>query len=243
MTTAINYLSMMLLFILMLPFVVAGAEQKPLIQRFGDSDLPVVHTKIRFTTLILLPEGEEIASVTCGDKEFWVIEDRDNIVFVKPSKEGATTNVNIVSKRKAIYSFLVKEVSKQGKGTEKPDFKVVLEADQISKLRRDKEELEEALARSEKSVEELKEKAEAVKKEALKKKDEPLPSPVVPAEAEQRKPREVVAKPAPVVKAKVISEAPLVRTYTVERRDGLLRKSTRAFGRFISRVRRTLRIP
>jgi hypothetical protein len=30
-------------------------------------------TKIRYTTLIILPEEEEILDVVCGDKEFWVI--------------------------------------------------------------------------------------------------------------------------------------------------------------------------
>ena len=69
-------------------------------QRFGETDMQTVNTKVRFTTLIQLPEGEEISEVTCGDKEFWVIEGKDGMVYVKPSKEGAVTNVNVISKNK-----------------------------------------------------------------------------------------------------------------------------------------------
>ena len=65
------------------------AQDKPKVQRSGESDFTVIQTKMRFTTLILLPAGEEIADVICGDKDYWVIEGRDNIVYVKPAKEGA----------------------------------------------------------------------------------------------------------------------------------------------------------
>ena len=132
------------------------AEEK-LTEKFGDAELRVIRTKVRFSTLIVLPEGEEIAEVTCGDKEFWVIEGKDNAVFVKPAKEGALTNVNVISKSKTIYSFLVQEISKPGGSTkEKPDLKVVLAGDELPKLRRDKENLEEALLRTERSLNDLK---------------------------------------------------------------------------------------
>src|ERR1700738_2472028 len=43
-------------------------------------------TKIRYTTMIILPDTEEILDVLCGDKEFWVINASHNIAHLKPAK-------------------------------------------------------------------------------------------------------------------------------------------------------------
>src|SRR4029077_3926304 len=32
-----------------------------------------LQTRLRYTTMIVLPEGEEILDVVCGDKDFWVV--------------------------------------------------------------------------------------------------------------------------------------------------------------------------
>ena len=32
-----------------------------------------LQTRLRYTTMIVLPDGEEILDVICGDKDFWVI--------------------------------------------------------------------------------------------------------------------------------------------------------------------------
>ena len=53
-----------------------------------------LQTRLRFTTMIVLPEGEEILDVICGDRDFWVISATHNIAHVKPAKEGAATNLN-----------------------------------------------------------------------------------------------------------------------------------------------------
>jgi hypothetical protein len=109
--------------------------------RYGEKDLIPVHTKLRFTTLIMLSPGDEIAEVSCGDKEFWVIDGRDNIVHVKPTRAGAVTNVNVVLRNKSVYSFLVDEVG--DKGT--PDLKVAVGPDEAERLRADKLLLEQQL--------------------------------------------------------------------------------------------------
>src|SRR4051812_41346799 len=56
-----------------------------------------LQTRLRYTTMIVLPEGEEILDVICGDKDFWVITSAQNIAHVKPAKEGAATNLNLVT--------------------------------------------------------------------------------------------------------------------------------------------------
>jgi len=66
-------------------------------------------TKIRYTTMIILPAEEEILDVLCGDKEFWVITAAHNMAHLKPAKEGAATNLNLVTASGTVYSFLLTE--------------------------------------------------------------------------------------------------------------------------------------
>ena len=82
-------------------------------------------TRLRYTTMVVLPEGEEILDVICGDKDFWVISSTHNIAHVKPAKEGAATNMNLVTASGAVYSFLLTE--KGGAGM--PDLKIYVNAD------------------------------------------------------------------------------------------------------------------
>src|SRR5262245_24273108 len=84
-----------------------------------------LQTRLRYTTLILLPEDEEILDVVCGDKDFWVISATHNIAHVKPAKEGAATNLNLVTGTGTVYSFLLSEKS----GSSTPDLKVYVATD------------------------------------------------------------------------------------------------------------------
>ncbi len=84
-----------------------------------------LQTRIRYTTMIVLPEGEEILDVICGDKDFWVISATHNLAHVKPSKEGAASNLNLVTASGTVYSFLLNERG----GTTVPDLKVYVKGD------------------------------------------------------------------------------------------------------------------
>lgn len=66
-------------------------------------------TKLRYTTMIVLPDDEEILDVVCGDTDFWVISATQNIAHIKPAKEGASTNLNLVTAGGAVFSFLLTE--------------------------------------------------------------------------------------------------------------------------------------
>src|SRR5262249_58747321 len=70
-----------------------------------------LQTRIRYTTMIVLPEGEEILDVAVGDRDFWVVNATQNMAYVKPAKEGASTNLNLVTGSGAVYSFLLTEKS------------------------------------------------------------------------------------------------------------------------------------
>jgi type IV secretion system protein VirB9 len=86
--------------------------------------LIALQTRLRYTTMIVLPEGEEILDVVCGDKDFWIVNATQNMAHVKPAKEGSSTNLNLVTGSGSVYSFLLTE--KAG-GT--PDLKVYVNAD------------------------------------------------------------------------------------------------------------------
>jgi len=90
----------------------------------SERSLVPLNTKVRYTTMILLPEGEEILDVVCGDRDFWVISAAQNIAHVKPAKEGASTNLNLVTASGIVYSFLLTE----GRQVQ-PDLKVYVAAD------------------------------------------------------------------------------------------------------------------
>src|SRR5689334_19806501 len=85
-----------------------------------------LNTKIRYTTMIVLPEEEEILDVVCGDKDFWIVSATQNIAHVKPAKEGAATNLNLVTKGGSIYSFLLTEKAAP------PDLKVYVDGGDAS---------------------------------------------------------------------------------------------------------------
>src|SRR5262249_8799731 len=87
--------------------------------------LIALQTRLRYTTMVVLPENEEILDVICGDKDFWVISSAHNIAHVKPAKEGAATNLNLVTASGAVYSFMLTEKG----GTGMPDLKVIVNAD------------------------------------------------------------------------------------------------------------------
>jgi len=93
----------------------ASATERGLIQ---------LNTRIRYTTMVLLPDDEEILDIVCGDKDFWIVSAAQNIAHVKPAKEGAATNLNLVTASGSIYSFLLTESR-----TTPPDLKVYVTAD------------------------------------------------------------------------------------------------------------------
>ena len=85
-----------------------------------------LQTRLRYTTMIVLPEAEEILDVICGDKDFWIVSSTQNIAHIKPAKESAATNLNLVTKSGAIYSFLLTEKAAP------PDLKVYVDGGNTS---------------------------------------------------------------------------------------------------------------
>ena len=85
-----------------------------------------VQTKLRFTTLIVLPDSERILDFVCGDKDFWSISGVENLAYVKPAKAGASANLNLVTASGRVYSFLLTE------GAAEPDLKLYVTSEGAS---------------------------------------------------------------------------------------------------------------
>ena len=84
-----------------------------------------VRAKLRFSTLIVLPESEEILDFTTGDKEFWIINGAHNLCYVHPAQAGIRTNLNLITASGHVYSFLLTEISKDPNA--EPDLKLFIE--------------------------------------------------------------------------------------------------------------------
>jgi type IV secretion system protein VirB9 len=88
-------------------------------------DLVAVQAKVRYTTLIVLPDGEDIVEATCGDKEFWIVNVHGPVAYVKPAKASSETNLNLLTASGQIYAFRLTEISASKDAA--PDLAVYLE--------------------------------------------------------------------------------------------------------------------
>jgi type IV secretion system protein VirB9 len=101
------------------------AAQAAKVITYNLRDVIAVKTRLRYTTLIVLPKNEQILDFACGDKDFWVVNGNQNFAYVKPAKAGARTNLNLVSASGNIYSFVLSEVSETPRV--EPDLKLFIE--------------------------------------------------------------------------------------------------------------------
>ena len=93
--------------------------------KYGQDDIVTVHAKLRYSTLIVLPENEEILDFTTGDKDFWIINGAHNLCYVHPAKVGIRSNLNLITASGHVYSFLLEEISNEPNG--EPDLKILIE--------------------------------------------------------------------------------------------------------------------
>jgi type IV secretory pathway VirB9-like protein len=96
----------------------AGVRQVTITER----SVVTLNTRLRFTTMIILPQDEQLEEVICGDSDYWIISAANNIAHIKPAKQGAVTNLNLVTTAGVVYSFLLSE----GDTAAPPDLKVYI---------------------------------------------------------------------------------------------------------------------
>ncbi len=96
-----------LAWLLTAPFVLAGEGVLTVPEQ--EDQIIEVRTRVRHTTVIVLPSEEEILDFVVGDAGFWHLSGAANLAYVKPLAEGVRTNVALVCASGRIYSFLATE--------------------------------------------------------------------------------------------------------------------------------------
>jgi type IV secretion system protein VirB9 len=102
-----------------------AATTEARVVKYSKEDIVPVRAKLRFSTLIVLPEDEEILDFTTGDKEFWVINGAHNLCYVHPAQAGIRSNLNLITASGRVYSFLLTEISNEPNA--EPDLKLFIE--------------------------------------------------------------------------------------------------------------------
>ena len=103
----------------------AAGETAARVVKYSKEDIVPVRAKLRFSTLIILPDDEEILDFTTGDKEFWVINGAHNLCYVHPAQAGIRSNLNLITASGHVYSFLLTEISNEP--NVEPDLKIFVE--------------------------------------------------------------------------------------------------------------------
>ena len=104
---------------------VRAATDTARVVKYGPDDIVPVKAKLRFSTLIILPEKEEILDFTTGDKEFWIINGAHNLCYIHPAQAGIRSNLNLITASGHVYSFLLTEISSDPNA--EPDLKIFIE--------------------------------------------------------------------------------------------------------------------
>ena len=100
--------------------------------KYSQQDIVPVRAKLRFSTLIVLPQNEEILDFATGDKEFWIINGAHNLCYVHPAQTGIRSDLHLITSTGHVYSFLLTEISNEP-NTE-PDLKIFVEPKEQSSV-------------------------------------------------------------------------------------------------------------
>ncbi len=95
------------------------------IVKVAKEDVVPVRAKVRYSTLLVLPDNEEILDFTTGDREFWIINGAHNLCYIHPAQAGIRSNLNLITASGHVYSFLLTEISNEPNA--QPDLKLFVE--------------------------------------------------------------------------------------------------------------------
>jgi type IV secretory pathway VirB9-like protein len=108
----------------------ASANDGARVVNYSREEIVPVRAKLRFSTLIVLPDNEEILDFTTGDKEFWIVNGAHNLCYVHPAQAGIRSNLNLITASGNVYSFLLTEISNEPNLP--PDLKLFVQAKEPS---------------------------------------------------------------------------------------------------------------
>lgn len=113
-----------------LPSLARASTETGRVVKYAKEDIVPVRAKLRFSTLIVLPDDEEILDFTTGDKDFWVINGAHNLCYVHPAQAGIRSNLNLITAAGRVYSFVLTEISNDPNA--EPDLKIFVEPKEAS---------------------------------------------------------------------------------------------------------------
>jgi type IV secretory pathway VirB9-like protein len=111
-------------------FLPVDANDGARVVKYAKEDVIPVRAKLRYSTLLVLPEDEEILDFTTGDREFWIINGAHNLCYLHPAQAGIRSNLNLITASGRVYSFLLAEISADPKA--EPDLKLFIEPKEVS---------------------------------------------------------------------------------------------------------------
>jgi type IV secretory pathway VirB9-like protein len=100
--------------------------------KYSQQDIVSVRAKIRYSTLIVLPQNEEILDFATGDKEFWIVNGAHNLCYIHPAQAGIRTDLHLITSTGHVYSFLLTEISNDRSA--EPDLKLFVEPKEESSI-------------------------------------------------------------------------------------------------------------
>src|SRR5579864_7496369 len=107
------------------PFPAFASSDAARVVKYAQNDIVTVHAKLRYSTIIVLPESEEILDFTTGDRDFWIINGAHNLCYIHPAQAGIRSNLNLITASGHVYSFLLEEISNEP--NIEPDLKIFIE--------------------------------------------------------------------------------------------------------------------
>jgi type IV secretion system protein VirB9 len=115
----------LVLWLSLAPSVAATTTEGAREVTYSREEIIPVKAKLRFSTLIVLPDNEEILDFTTGDKEFWIVNGARNLCYIHPAQAGIRTNLNLITASGNVYSFLLTEISSEPNA--RPDLKLFVQ--------------------------------------------------------------------------------------------------------------------
>ena len=100
--------------------------------KYSQQDIIPVRAKLRFSTLIVLPQNEDILDFATGDKEFWIVNGAHNLCYVHPAQSNIRSDLHLITSAGHVFSFLLTEVSNEPNA--EPDLKLFIEPKEQSSL-------------------------------------------------------------------------------------------------------------
>ena len=96
------------------------AQSEPTVPRgartvvYHPRDLVALRAKLHYTTLIVLPEGEDVVEATCGDKEVWIVNVRGALEVCRAARtilggNGITLEYPVIRHMNNLESVLTYE--------------------------------------------------------------------------------------------------------------------------------------